>query len=239
MLLSNRSNKCVLMWKFPKAFIGCYQKIFFYPFSLLLKYWKNHLYACQTNQNHYSVLCYIFPLFICNHLSRLYSVPCFFSFCNRNKDCFLLQSSWNICLTSLWRRNEMTARDEKENCIMEVKCLENGTLMKIYFHMMASVLVCVGVHMCRFLCLRLILFAHTCTHPTIIHVSIRSFSSASLRHAVFPMVQFCSTFKLNNNKNNNRRHFNVRLQWFVVYLFFRSVFFSGHLSFSLCLSFFP
>lgn len=33
---------------------------------------------------------------------------------------------------------------------MEVKCLENGTLMKIYFHVMASVLVCVGVHMCRF-----------------------------------------------------------------------------------------
>lgn len=30
---------------------------------------------------------------------------------------------------------------------------------------------------------------------------------------LFPMVQFCLTLKLNNNKNN-RRHFNVRMQWF-------------------------
>lgn len=181
---------------------------------------------CMSNKSKslFGALLYFPHIYMQSFISTLFRTV-FFSICNSNKDCFLLQSSWNICLTSLWRRNEMTARDEKENCIMEVKCLENGTLMKIYFHMMASVLVCIGVHMCRFLCLRLILFAHTCTHPTIIHVSIRSFSSASLRHAVFPMVQFCSTFKLNNNKNNNRRHFNVRLQWFVVYLFFRSVFF--------------
>lgn len=33
---------------------------------------------------------------------------------------------------------------------MEVKCLENGTLMKIYFHIPASVLVCACVQVFMF-----------------------------------------------------------------------------------------
>lgn len=119
----------------------------------------------------------------------------------------------------------MTAQDEKGNYLMVVKCLENGTLMKIYSHMkwMDGWCACrSGFFFLFFFFLflfSLILFAHTCahTHPIIIHVSIRSFSSASLRHAVFPMVQFCSTFKLNNNKNN-RRHFNVVFSSFFLVL---------------------
>lgn len=82
----------------------------------------------------------------------------------------------------------------------------------LFSYEMDGWMVCVQVGFFFFIFLFQLDFIRTyvCTHahPTIIHVSIRSFSSASLRHAVFPMVQFCSTFKLNNNKNN-RRHFNV------------------------------